>query len=113
MGRLIDQSGNAAEGSAREVRSARARSFRAKRGKKKFTLIFSYQGGLSWHIRTLKTRKRRFQTIYLKPSISSSINRGHVAANRSDGRAAEFVNIGRNVVVASKSIDNIHYLCEK
>jgi len=40
---------------------------------------------------------------YLKPSISSSVNCGHVAANRSDGRAAEFVNIGRNVVVASKS----------
>ena len=30
-----------------------------------------------------------------------------MAANRFDGRAAEFVNIGRNVVVASKSIDNI------
>ena len=28
---------------------------------------------------------------YLKPSISSSVNHGHVAANRSDGRAAEFV----------------------
>jgi len=40
---------------------------------------------------------------YLKPSISSSVNRGHVAVNRSDGRTAEFVNIGRNVVVASKS----------
>ena len=40
---------------------------------------------------------------YLKPSISSSVNRGHVAANRSDGRAAEFVNISRNTFVASKS----------
>jgi len=40
---------------------------------------------------------------YLKPSISSSVNRGHVAANRSDGHAAEFVSISRNVVVASKS----------
>jgi len=68
-----------------------------------FALIFSYQDGLSWHIRTLKTRKRCFQTIYLKPSISSSVNRGHVAANQSDERAAEFVNIGRNVVVALKS----------
>ena len=40
---------------------------------------------------------------YLKPSISSSINFGYVAANWSAGRAAEFVNIGRNVVVALKS----------
>ena len=40
---------------------------------------------------------------YLKPSISSSVKCGHVAANRSAGCAAEFVNIGRNVVVALKS----------
>jgi len=36
-------------------------------------------------------------------ALSSSVNRGHVAANRSDRRATEFVNISRNVVVASKS----------
>jgi len=35
--------------------------------------------------------------------LYSSVNCGHVAANRSAGRTAEFVNIGRNVVVASKS----------
>jgi len=40
---------------------------------------------------------------YFKTSISSSVNCGPVAANRSAGHAAEFVNIGRNVVVASKS----------
>ena len=40
-----------------------------------------------WHFRTLKARKRRFQ--------------GHLAANLSDGHAAKFVNIGRNVVFAS------------
>ena len=32
-----------------------------------------------------------------------SVNCGHVAANRSAGRAADFENIGRNVVVALKS----------
>jgi len=41
---------------------------------------------------------------YLKPSISSSVNCGHVAANQSAGYAAEFVNIGRNMVVASKVV---------
>jgi len=35
--------------------------------------------------------------------ISSSVNCGHVAANQSGGCATEFVNIGRNVVVALKS----------
>ena len=51
----------------------------------------------------LKTRKRRFQT-NLKPSISSSVNFGYVAANRSAGHATNFVNIGRkNVVLVSKS----------
>jgi len=35
--------------------------------------------------------------------ISSSVNCGHVAAKRSAGCAAKFVNICRNVVVASKS----------
>jgi len=39
----------------------------------------------------------------MKPSISSSVICGHVAANQSDMHAAEFVNIGRNVTVASKS----------
>ena len=36
-------------------------------------------------------------------ALSSSVNRGHVAANRSDRRATEFVNTSRNVVFASKS----------
>ena len=40
---------------------------------------------------------------YLKPSTFSSVNCGHVAASRSAGHATEFVNIGRTVVVASKS----------
>ena len=40
---------------------------------------------------------------YLKPLISISITCGHMAANRSRGRAAKFMNIGRDVVVASKS----------
>jgi len=33
-----------------------------------------------------------------------SVNCDHVAANQSAGRATEFVNIGRNVVVASKKV---------
>jgi len=40
---------------------------------------------------------------YLKPLISSSVYCGHVTANRSAGCTAKFVNIGRNVVVVSKS----------
>jgi len=45
----------------------------------------------------------RLGSVAFKLSISSSVNCGHVAANRSAGRTAEFVNIGRNVVVALKS----------
>ena len=40
---------------------------------------------------------------HLKPSISSSVNFGYVTANRSAGHAAKFVNIGRIVVLVSKS----------
>ena len=35
-------------------------------------------------------------------SISNSVNCGHMAANQSAGHAADFLNIGRNVAVASK-----------
>jgi len=35
--------------------------------------------------------------------ISSSVNCGHLATNRSAERATKFVNIGRNAVVASTS----------
>ena len=71
--------------------------------KKIFTFIFQLSGWAPWH-RALKTRKCRFSN-YLKPSSSSSVNCGHVhvAANWSSGRTDKFVDIGRNVVVASKS----------
>jgi len=48
-----------------------------------------------------KNRKHRFQA--LQPSISSSVNCGHMAANQSARHTTKFVNIGRNMVVASKS----------
>ena len=35
-------------------------------------LIFSYQDGLSWHFHTLRTRKRRFQTIWRHRSLALS-----------------------------------------
>ena len=41
-------------------------------------------------------------SVAFKLLISSSVNCGCVAANRSAGHIAEFVNIGKNVVVASK-----------
>jgi len=63
VGRLINQSGDAAFGSEVEARNADHETFRAKRGKKIFALIFSYQDGLSWYFHTLKTSKRGFQTI--------------------------------------------------
>ena len=42
-------------------------------GNKIFAFIFSYQDELSWHFRTLKTRKRRFQTIcsHRSPALST------------------------------------------
>jgi len=58
----------------------------------------SYRGTLN---RALKTRKLRFQIICSHWSLP--VNCGHLAANQSVGRAAEFENIGRNEVVASKS----------
>ena len=68
-----------------------------RKARKKFSpSFFSYQDVLLWHFRTLKTRKRRFQ--------------GHVAANLSDGRAAEFVNIGRKVVVAAGTGSRDEYI---
>ena len=42
VGRLMDQSGDAAKGSEVEARSTDHETFRAKRGKKNFALIFSY-----------------------------------------------------------------------
>jgi len=64
VGRLIDQSDDAAKGSEIEVCGA-CRSFRAKRGKKKFAFISSYQDAMGSRgtFVLLKTRKRRFQTI--------------------------------------------------
>ena len=51
-----------------------------------------------------KTRKHHVQTICSHQSLAlSSVNYGHVAANRFARHAAKSVNIGRNVVVASKS----------
>jgi len=44
--------------------------------KKIFAFIFSYQDGLSWHFRTLKTRKRPFQIICSHRSLT--LNCGHV-----------------------------------
>jgi len=70
--------------------------------KKIFAFTSSYQGGLSWHLRTLKTRKRRFQTIWSHRSLALSTVAMWLPTDLT-GRAAEFVNIGRNVVVASKS----------
>ena len=43
-------------------------------------------------------------SVAFKLLISSSVNCGCVAANWSAGRATEFVNIGRNVVVASEVV---------
>ena len=40
---------------------------------------------------------------YLQPSISSSVKCGHMAVNWSAGCTTNFVNIGKNVIVASKS----------
>ena len=45
------------------ARSVDAPGPKAVRQRQFFAFIFSYQDGLSWHFRTLKTRKRRFQTI--------------------------------------------------
>ena len=58
--------------------------------------FFSYQDVRSWHLRGMMGLIR-------KPSISSTVNCGHMAANQSARCTAEFVNIGRNVVVALKS----------
>ena len=56
--------------------------------------------GLSWYYHTLKTKKRRFQTILRHRSLALST----VVMWLPTRRAVEFVNmIGRNVVVASKS----------
>ena len=46
---------------------------------------------------------RRLGSVAFKLSMSSSVNCGCMAANQSAGHTAEFMSIGRNVVVASKS----------
>jgi len=92
VGRLV------AEWWRQRDRGAQRRSFSAKRGKKKIAFIFSYQDGLSWHFHTLKTRKRCFETIR-----SLALSTVALWLPTSLTGAAEFVNIGRNVVVASKS----------
>ena len=68
----------------------------------KFTFIFELSG---WALVTPSCFEDQEESLsnYLKPSTSSSVNCGHMAANRSAGHTAEFMNIGRNVVVASKS----------
>ena len=65
VGRL-DWSIDAPEGSEIEARRA---IIPRKARKIFFAFIFSYQDGLSWRFRTLKTRKRRFQTICSHRSV--------------------------------------------
>ena len=66
---LLDHSGDAAKGSDIEVVG---NDYSARSAEKFFAFIFSYQDGLSWHFRTLKTRKRRFQTICSHRSLALS-----------------------------------------
>jgi len=78
---LLDQTSEAARGS--DIKGREHDNSARSAGKKKiFTIVFSYQDGLSWHFRTLMTRKRRFQTIcshrYLALStVAIPLNCGH------------------------------------
>jgi len=85
VGRLIDQRGDAVFGSEVEARSADHEMFRAKRGKKKiFHLNFQLSG---WALVALSYTEDWQASLsnYLKPSISNSVSRGHVPANRLTG----------------------------
>ena len=94
--------GDTAEGSGIEVPSGdmdkkNAIYYPWRRSKKKIHLQFNLVTPSCFEL------KEASLSNYWKPSISSSVNCGHVAASRSAGCTAEFVNIGRSMVVASKS----------
>ena len=65
--------------------------------------FLSYEDGLWWHLCALKTTVGSI-TFKLFVAINLYfVNCGHVASNWSARCATKFKNIGRNVVVASKS----------
>jgi len=92
--------GDATEGSDIKARIA---NHSAQSAEQSFSpSFFSYQDGLSWHLRALKTRKHHFQTIWSHRSLALSTVAMWLPTGLL-GVLPNFMNIGRNVVVASKS----------